>query len=63
MTVNVALKDDGYGVAVSHPTKEGIIDIVNDRISYEKLQVDILPDGQKTLFDVDLFYISKMKQR
>lgn len=58
MTVNVALEQDGYGLSVSHPTADSIVNVVNDRISFEKLQLDLIPDRnlqKSTLFDVNLF--------
>ena len=58
MTINVALEEDGYGVSVSHPTANSIVHSLKDRISLEKLQMDLMPDIPKnhaTLFDVDLF--------
>lgn len=55
LTVNVALENDGYGTSVSHPTTSTIIDKVSDRISYERLQMDVLPEQPWTVFDIDLF--------
>ena len=55
VTVKVALENDGYGLLVSHPTVDSIIDRKRDRISYEKLQIDIIPEQPSTVFDIDLF--------
>ena len=48
VTVKVALEHEEYKVSVSHPTEDIIAHIVCDWISYEKMQVDIIPEVPKS---------------
>ena len=58
MTIKVSLEQYGYGVSVSHPIVYNIAHTVKDRISYERLQFDLIPDTRlvsETMFDVNMF--------